>query len=568
MINLPLNSNKEILLNPKKLASLISNRFGFLPGNTLVLSFDPNTYICSLSDPSGKWNYLRAGILCFVTGAKTVTLPGTPPATAKYYIYIDSEDGTLIASTTPWNLRTSTAVLVAEIYWNNTLTPKYLLASELHLADQDRAQHYIEHTGTGARLMSVGSISGLTLSPVSPTDANNTPGVGACVLADETLIHDIALLTEGDGSSFTYFVMYPDTTWKWTTVQVPFNYTADGYINYANAGVLTESINNRFVNYYLFVTNFGEDARFCWLPGTGHYTTLSTAQAEDGIAGQLAGLPIREGVLLYQVTMETGSAYTNLGKCRTVAYKTINRTVISILSGEYHALHADDETLTTIGALANSAPAATTIVNADKIVVYEAATGLLKTVAHSLNKSTLKTYNDGLYQALNGYLSDIADITPEQGDILYFDGTNWVSLAHGTAGQLLKSGGHGANPSWVTPVWYEVYTWTIPGEIKVPSGATDYLGPKMIYLETGQTAKIAKVYSKIYSGTSVTLDLYYDGSGATGFTGMSVVTGGTTTDPTDLAVVNAKEIRPVVTGVSGTPTWMTVNVVVQITLLP
>lgn len=38
--------------------------------------------------------------------------------------------------------------------------------------------------------------------------------------------------------------------------------------------------------------------------------------------------------------------------------------------------------------------------------------------------------------------------TPEQGDILYYNGTNWVMLNHGTAGQILKSGGHGANPSW------------------------------------------------------------------------------------------------------------------------
>jgi len=40
--------------------------------------------------------------------------------------------------------------------------------------------------------------------------------------------------------------------------------------------------------------------------------------------------------------------------------------------------------------------------------------------------------------------------TPEQGDILYWDGTGWTDLAHGTAGQVLQSGGHAANPSWVT----------------------------------------------------------------------------------------------------------------------
>lgn len=42
--------------------------------------------------------------------------------------------------------------------------------------------------------------------------------------------------------------------------------------------------------------------------------------------------------------------------------------------------------------------------------------------------------------------------TPEQGDILYYNGSAWVMLNHGTSGYLLKSGGHGANPSWTGTV--------------------------------------------------------------------------------------------------------------------
>ncbi len=36
----------------------------------------------------------------------------------------------------------------------------------------------------------------------------------------------------------------------------------------------------------------------------------------------------------------------------------------------------------------------------------------------------------------------------QQGDILYFDGSNWIGLAAGTRGQFLKTNGLGANPSW------------------------------------------------------------------------------------------------------------------------
>ncbi len=48
-------------------------------------------------------------------------------------------------------------------------------------------------------------------------------------------------------------------------------------------------------------------------------------------------------------------------------------------------------------------------------------------------------------------LSQIAALTPAQGEILYHNGTAWVLLAPGTSGQLLKTNGAAANPSWVTP---------------------------------------------------------------------------------------------------------------------
>jgi hypothetical protein len=38
--------------------------------------------------------------------------------------------------------------------------------------------------------------------------------------------------------------------------------------------------------------------------------------------------------------------------------------------------------------------------------------------------------------------------TPERGDLLFFNGSTWARLAHGTAGQVLTSGGHGADPYW------------------------------------------------------------------------------------------------------------------------
>ena len=51
-------------------------------------------------------------------------------------------------------------------------------------------------------------------------------------------------------------------------------------------------------------------------------------------------------------------------------------------------------------------------------------------------------------QAYNQYLADISAISPSQGDIIYFDGSDWVRLGAGTSGQFLRTQGAGANPNW------------------------------------------------------------------------------------------------------------------------
>lgn len=49
-----------------------------------------------------------------------------------------------------------------------------------------------------------------------------------------------------------------------------------------------------------------------------------------------------------------------------------------------------------------------------------------------------------------GGLSDVSLTSPAQGDILYRNASGWVNLSSGTSGQVLTSGGTGANPSWTT----------------------------------------------------------------------------------------------------------------------
>ena len=47
-------------------------------------------------------------------------------------------------------------------------------------------------------------------------------------------------------------------------------------------------------------------------------------------------------------------------------------------------------------------------------------------------------------------VTDLTISGEAQGDILYFNGSNWVRLAAGTSGDFLKTQGSGANPTWAS----------------------------------------------------------------------------------------------------------------------
>ncbi len=54
-------------------------------------------------------------------------------------------------------------------------------------------------------------------------------------------------------------------------------------------------------------------------------------------------------------------------------------------------------------------------------------------------------------QTQDAYLDDIAALTATQGDILFFDGSNWDGLNAGTDGEYLKTNGAASDPEWGTP---------------------------------------------------------------------------------------------------------------------
>ena len=83
--------------------------------------------------------------------------------------------------------------------------------------------------------------------------------------------------------------------------------------------------------------------------------------------------------------------------------------------------------------------------------------------------------------------------TAAQGDVLYHNGTAWTRLAAGTSGQVLKTNGTGANPSWVTPA---VGGITLLGTLTMTSGPSQSL--------TGQTLTSYKFLKFVFNAVSTT----------------------------------------------------------------
>ncbi len=109
------------------------------------------------------------------------------------------------------------------------------------------------------------------------------------------------------------------------------------------------------------------------------------------------------------------------------------------------------------------------------------------------------------------------------------------------------------------------HTYAISGEIKVPVGDTDFVVPFFVSLVTGQSGKLVKARHKINGGTSATCKLQINDVDATGFTGISVTTTSTDTDPADITLADNDKLALVVTAVSAAPTNLSFTIFLEFT---
>lgn len=88
------------------------------------------------------------------------------------------------------------------------------------------------------------------------------------------------------------------------------------------------------------------------------------------------------------------------------------------------------------------------LTTAGATTITSAGAALIDDADAAAQRTTLGLGSLATASSING--SNISIASQAQGDLLYYSGSTWARLGAGTSGQVLKTGGTGANPSWGT----------------------------------------------------------------------------------------------------------------------
>lgn len=185
------------------------------------------------------------------------------------------------------------------------------------------------------------------------------------------------------------------------------------------------------------IVNTAPDQTVVINAGTGisvvpNYPTFTITNTQPSLGGTLTGV---EGVSPISVVSSTTTATVSIALATAIASGYLSYTDWNIFNNKLGTTL--DSGKVWIG---NTSGVATARRITTDLKIFNDGTAVIQPQAVTTTKIADNNV-DGTKLFLTGNV---------QGDIMYFNGTDWVRLAPGTANQILKTNGGSANPEWAT----------------------------------------------------------------------------------------------------------------------
>jgi hypothetical protein len=293
---------------------------GFVDRTSSTISFNDSNRTVTLAPVASEFDVHWRGRKITISSTLNLEL-----STANGGRYITLNPDTVELEDSGAMIDVKDYITVAYVYWDGSTA--IIFGDERHSASRDTQWHYSKHTEVGAVWVDGGDIS-YTLNNQSAV----TLGFTNLVIADEDIEHNInhALVPNGyyeqilNANALLPTVYYNGTSYLQVAASsTPWLAgTTARYNRIVNGnGSLVEAGEGAFVNYWIIATN---DMRYPVkvLMGRAIHGSLMSAFGEtiDGY-----DLPFEEIVVLYQVTLNTSSAYTiNAAKSVIASVKRVS----------------------------------------------------------------------------------------------------------------------------------------------------------------------------------------------------------------------------------------------------
>jgi hypothetical protein len=408
------------------IATVTGDIHGVVDRTASTLSFVDATRTFSITPVSGSWTFYHKGELKTVTGARSIQIANTAGAR---FIRIDPTTLNLVEGGSIPDFVNDT--IVAYIYYDTISAKALILGDERHGVYRDTTWHSNQHLNVGTIWRSGGAL-GYTLSSQAAIQLDvGTP----LLIADEDLLHTIthSATPSADfqqilSTAASLEVLYLSGTTYTSTNQSTTPWvagTARARYNLVNAGSgsLADASEGHYVTYWLIATN---DIRrpVKLVMGRASHTTIDAAYAEEF---QEYGISFAEQVFMYQIVLQTSTAYTSntprvvIAAVRKVTSKLANNA--STATAESHGTltgrdAADSHTIGSITGLQTALDG-------------KQATLVSGTNIKTINGTTVLGSGDIVVSGGSSNLDGLTDVvitgTPATGDVLRYSGGQWIN---------------------------------------------------------------------------------------------------------------------------------------------